>query len=228
MNAKNSTNSNKLGIIFDVDGVLIDSGELHFQAFVKMGQELGLPFTREMLVRTMGMHNNQIFPLWLQRTCSEHELKTFADKKEAFYRDIARTQLQAIPGVVTLIEKLVDHGFRLAVGSSGPVENVNLALETIGVRKHFHTVITGSDVREGKPNPEIFLKGAAGLNIDSKLCLVFEDAITGVQAARNAEMSVIAITTTAPRDLLTKADLIIDHFDEVTPIYCSNLIKGKI
>ena len=202
-------------VIFDMDGVLVDSNAGHFEAFKRVGDSLGVPFSREMLTRTFGMHNNQIFPLWLGGELSQENISELALQKESIYREIVGSTLTAIPGAVNLVAELHAVGIPLAVGSSGPRANVELAVNTLRLAPYFSALITGDDVVHGKPAPDVFLKAAAQLNMDPKNCLVIEDAPQGVEAALAAGMKVIAITTSKPREALRAAHLIIDSFAEL-------------
>lgn len=219
-------NLEKFGVIFDMDGVLVHSLEAHLRAFQKMGETLGKAFTRELLEQTSGMHNSQIFPLWLERSIDPIELKTMAEKKEALYRTMVPEHVRPLPGVVDLIRNLRTQGVKLAVGSSGPRKNVELILRTLEIAPEFTVVVTGDDIRCGKPDPEVFLKAGSGLGLHPSQCLVIEDAIQGVKAAKAAGMSVIAITSSTPRERLQEANLVIDSMTEIDAALIYDTIKG--
>lgn len=206
-------------VIFDMDGVLVDSNEAHFEAFKRLGRELGVDFTRELLLKTVGMHNVQIMPLWLGESLgaalTREKIDELGVRKEIMYREVAASKIKAIPGSVELLRAVREHGLKTAVGSSGPRENVALALKTLRIEDSFHALVTGSDISTGKPNPEVFLKAAAKLGIEPGHCLVIEDAPSGVQAAINAGMRVVAITTSRPAADLRDANLVIDRFADL-------------
>jgi beta-phosphoglucomutase len=204
-------------VVFDVDGVLVDSMDAHFEAFKKVGDFVGVPFTEDHLQQTFGMHNNQIFPLWLGHDLSEQRITELALKKEAMYREIASQYLQPIDGSADLVRKLHEAKFQLAVGSSGPRANVELAVKTLGLHPFFMTLVTGDDVRHGKPAPDIFLQAAEKIGANPKDCLVIEDAPQGVQAALAAGMKVIAVTTSKPKEALQAAHWIVNSLREITP-----------
>ena len=147
------------GVIFDMDGVLVDSNALHLQAFQALGAQLRVPFSEELLKRTVGMHNNQILPLWLGERAgplSAARIQTLAEEKEELYRAMAATQLQPIPGVLDFVARLEAAGVPLAVGSSGPRENVELALTRLGLKGRMKSVITGSDISHANPTRSLF------------------------------------------------------------------------
>lgn len=202
-------------VLFDVDGVLVDSLPAHFLAFQQLGEQLGVPFTREMLDRTLGQHNGRIFPMWLGNQVASERFGDLADQKEALYRSLAATELQAIEGAVELVKALHQAGLPLAVGSSGPRLNVELAIRVLGLAPYFDVVITGDDVTRGKPAPDIFLLAAQRLGVDPATCVVVEDAEQGVQAALAAGMRVIAVTTSLPAVRLQAATRVVDSLTQL-------------
>lgn len=200
----------KLGVIFDMDGVLVDSAEAHFQAWTRLSDEISVPFSRDEFEESFGMHNRQILHRWLaHRTLTGERIEAYSAKKEAYYRDVARGCLQPIPGAVALVQGLRQTGFRLAVGSSGPKENVDLALETLGVADAFQAFSTGDDVERGKPHPEVFLKAAERLGLHPGRCLVIEDAPQGIEAGLAAGTRVVAVCTSRPPEELRDAHLVV-------------------
>jgi len=203
-------------VIFDMDGVLVDSSQAHFQAWKWLGQQEGTPFSQELFEQTFGMHNQQILPLWLQRQLPDSEIDRLAMAKEARYRELAPALMKPIDGVVSLIQQLSRQGVPMAVGSSGPLPNILLILQSLGIENAFAALSTGEDVAHGKPDPEVFLVACRRLGLPPERCLVVEDAPQGVEAARRAGMSVLAITSSRPaQDLL--ADQVVDSFEGVTP-----------
>ncbi len=203
-------------IIFDVDGVLVDSNPAHFRAFHQLAAEQGWTVTDAQLRTTFGMHNQSIMPMLAGRPLSDTQWRALADHKEGLYRALARDHLAAIDGAVDLVRACHGAGLLLAVGSSGPRANVELALATLGIRALFGAVITGDDVRQGKPDPEIFLAAASTLGVDPGRCVVVEDAPQGVEAARAAGMRVVAVTTSRPRADLHRAHLVVDSLTHAT------------
>jgi HAD superfamily hydrolase (TIGR01509 family) len=199
-----------------MDGVLVDSSEAHFQAWHQLGEREGRPFTREMFCQTFGMHNQQILPMWTGTELESLEMERLADWKEATYRELAPRLMRPIPGVVALIRALQAEGVPLAVGSSGPLPNIRLILESLSLQDCFSALATGEDVRHGKPDPEVFLVAARRLNLEPARCVVVEDAPQGVEAARRAGMAVLAITSSRPaRDLA--ADQVVESFESLGP-----------
>jgi beta-phosphoglucomutase len=196
------------GIIFDMDGVLIDSAEAHFHAWRSLGEEIGTPHTREFFDSTFGMHNNQIFPLWLGSDLSQADSRRLAERKETLFLEVVSQHLVALPGARDFVEAAREAGYRRAVGSSGPRRNVETALELLGMRELFDHLVTGDDVTEGKPHPDVFLKAAAALGLPSSRAVVIEDAPQGVQAGLAAGCPVVALTTSRPAEDLEGAHLV--------------------
>lgn len=216
---------NRWGVIFDMDGVLVDSSRAHYEAWRRLGEQEGRPFTPELFLSTFGMHNGQILPLWLDGEADPAEMNRLAGWKEAKYRELAAHMMEPIAGVVELITKLRAADVPLAVGSSGPLANIELILRQLGVAEHFQALSTGDDVEHGKPDPEVFLVAARRLGLDPHRCLVIEDAPQGIEAARRAGMAVLAITSSRPSADLP-ADRVVDSFVGLTPRDLQELLPG--
>jgi beta-phosphoglucomutase len=196
------------GIIFDMDGVLIDSAEAHFHAWHSLGKEIGTPHTREFFNSTFGMHNNQIMPRWLGASLDPGDGQRLAERKEVIFREVVSQHLTALPGAQEFVAAAREAGYLCAVGSSGPRRNVETALDILGIRHLFHHLATGDDVTEGKPHPEVFLMAAAGLGLKPSRAVVIEDAPQGVEAGLAAGCPVVALTTSRPGEDLRGAHLI--------------------
>lgn len=202
--------------IFDMDGVLVDSSEAHFQAWHRLGLQEGKPFTRELFQLTFGMHNQQIVPMWMEQEVDQVELDRLADWKESTYRELVPALMRPIPGVIDLLEALHQEGVTMAVGSSGPLPNIQLVLKQLNIAHYFSALSTGEDVRHGKPDPEVFLVAARRLGRPPARCVVLEDAPQGVEAARRGGMAVLGITSSrAEEDLL--ADRVVASFEGLGP-----------
>ena len=145
------------GVIFDLDGVIVDSGPPHRESWQQLAREVHLPMSDEFFVQTFGQMNKDILAALFGRELPEVEWRRLGDRKEELYREIVRGNVPAMPGAAGLVEALHADGARLAVGSSGPIENIELCLAEMGIRRHFDIVITGNDVTCGKPDPQVFL-----------------------------------------------------------------------
>lgn len=215
-------------VIFDMDGVLIDSNDAHFKAFRRIAQDLGTAFSDAELQQTFGMHNLQIFPMLLRQPLPRAEVLALAERKEAYYREFARVALQPIPGALALVERLHQAGWKLAVGSSGPAANVHLAIEVLGIGAHLDAVVTGDDVEHGKPAPDVFLLCLQRLGMPASRCVVIEDAPQGVTAALAAGVPAVALTSSRPAALLRHAQLVVDHLDALDPALLAALVDAGI
>lgn len=214
------------GAIFDMDGVLVDSAEAHYEAWCLLGDEVGKEHPREFFEKTFGMHNREIIPIWLGPEVPRDEVERLSVLKEALYRKVAAETLKPLDGSVDLVRALGADGFLLAVGSSGPPENVQLVLEVLQLGDLFSALSTGADVREGKPDPEVFLKAAEKLGIPPAQCVVFEDAPQGVEAGLRAGSRVIAVSSTRAPEELSEADLVVSSLARLEPATVRDVLQG--
>lgn len=217
----------KSAVLFDVDGVLVDSFQAHFQSWLMLAQENGFSFTREDFTSTFGRTSRDIIAaLWPVDDLDREQIRVLDDRKEALFRGLIADDFPAMDGSVELIDALLEAGFLLAVGSSGPPENVNLVLERLGRAKAFAAVVTGMEVKRGKPDPQVYLLGAERLNIEPARCAVVEDAPAGIAAARAAKMAGIGLASTGRTvQELGEADLVVRSLGELTPQVIGALIE---
>lgn len=206
------------GAIFDMDGVLIDSYDAHFTSWQQTMAEAGLEFTRAMFQATFGMTNAGIFA----ECFPDLPLETagpLGEAKEEAFRQIIREAFPEMAGAGDLLAALDRAGARLAIGSSGPPENVQALLDGMAAARLFSATVHGRDVTRGKPDPEVFCKAAAKLDLPPGRCVVVEDAPAGVRAGKAAGSAVVALTGTVDRTALDAAgaDLIVDSLTELTP-----------
>jgi beta-phosphoglucomutase family hydrolase len=191
-------------VIFDFDGVVIDSHEAHERSWFALADELGRPFTEEIFVSTFGQRNESILPLlgWAEEG-DRGRIQQLGDRKESLYREILRKEgIAPLPGVIALLEDLRVQGIPCAIGTSTPRANVACVLEITGLAGFFHEVAAAEDVTRGKPDPEVFLKAAEKLGAQPSACVVIEDAQVGIRAAKTAGMKALAVTTTHPAESL--------------------------
>ena len=202
-------------VIWDLDGVIIDSAEEHRRSWHRLAQEEGLPFTDAQFWATFGRRNDAIIPL-LWGPMSPERVRELSDRKEAYFRELIRETAAPLPGAIELLTALRDAGYPQALASSTPIENIKLISEALGLRRYLSALVSGETVPRGKPAPDIFLKAAAELGMEPEKCLVIEDAVAGVEAAHAAGMRCIAVA--GERDLpgLRAAELMVKDLTEVT------------
>jgi beta-phosphoglucomutase len=205
--------------IWDVDGTLVDTAELHFAAWKAVAAERGRPFSRADFARTFGRRNPEIIGV-LFAGVGDAESVELADRKEELYREAARAGVGLLPGVARLLEGLDRAGFRQAVGSSAPRANLDLILRLTGVERFFPVVVSGEDTQRGKPDPQVFLLAAERLGVPPARCVVLEDAVAGVEAAKAGGMKCVAVRFVGhhPAEALRRAgaDLVADSLDAVS------------
>jgi len=201
-------------VIWDLDGVIIDSAEEHRQAWQRLAQEEGIQLSDADFWATFGKRNDDIIPvIWgpqpLQR------VQALANRKEAYFRELIRKTGAALPGSIELLRGLHKAGFLQALASSAPIENIQLISEVLGLRQYFTALVSGETVAHGKPAPDIFLKAAKELGTSPGQCLVIEDAVAGVQAAHAAGMRCIAVAGNRDLPGLREAELMVKSLTEV-------------
>lgn len=207
--------------IFDVDGVLVDSYRAHFESWRALARELGFELAEAAFARTFGRTSREIIRLFRPGgELDEAELRRLDDRKEALYRELVAERFPAMDGARELVDSLAKEGIRVALGSSGPPENVELALDRLGIRPAVSAVVTGRDVARGKPDPEVFLLAAERLGVPPPRCAVVEDARAGIEAAKAAGMVAVALVSTgrALRDFEgSGADLVVASLRDLSP-----------
>ncbi len=203
-------------VIWDMDGVLADTAPFHLSAWQKVFQKRGVKFTEEDFRHSFGQRNDTIIRKTLGEEISQEKIDAISKEKEASFRRRIRRNLKPLPGVIKLITSLEEQGFKLALASSAPVENIQLLSAGLGIENCFQAIISDKDVTEGKPSPQGFLLAAQRLGVEPKNCIVIEDSVAGVAAAKRADMHCLAITNTHPRPSLREADLIVDTLEGVS------------
>jgi len=214
----------KLAVIFDMDGVIVDNAAFHFEAWAGFCSKKGLPFDREEFNNWFGSTNREILGKLLGRKVTKSEALKLGEEKELIYRQMFEPVLSPVHGLTHFLHELKKTGFRLAVATSAPKENVDFVLDNSHTRKYFDTVVDASGIRKGKPSPEIYLKAARKLRVRPQNCLVFEDAFYGIEAARSAGMKVIGVGTTHRMESLKGTELNIRDFTEVNAAAAAEIL----
>lgn len=211
-------------VIFDLDGVIINSEPIHKLAFKHVCQKHGVNFTDDdyknfCLGKTDQEGFREIIKKYNTKDISTKDLQTEKNKK---YLDLIADDIKPIAGVIKLIKKLANN-FRLALTSSSSQQEIEVPLNKLGVRNYFEVIVSAQDVSKGKPDPQPYLSTAQKLNEVPQNCLVIEDTESGILSAKSAGMKCIAITTTQLKSELGYADLVIDDFSEINESIISNL-----
>ncbi len=206
------------GLLFDMDGVLVDNLDVHKRAFRLFFSRYGVDKSIEELSRMFGKGNDDIMRELMPAEVVERVgLRELGYEKEAIYREIYATTIAPTRGLTEFLSECRRRGLKCAVGSSGCMANVDFVLDGCGIRDSFEAVVAGDRVRRCKPDPEIYLTAAAALGLAPAECIVFEDAEAGIVAGKRAGMKVVALSTTFPADFLRdpSADLIVADFTQV-------------
>ncbi len=206
---------------------MVDSSAAHKESWEALAREEGLPLAEDHFAKSFGRTNKVIIPEVYCWTKEPAEIVRIGERKEYLYREIISqwsAERLALPGALELLHALKAAGIPTAVGSSTAKENITLVLGKLGVAECFSAMITAENVSRGKPDPEVFLKGAAALGIAPEDCVVFEDAVYGIEAAKAGGMKAVAVLTSHPRQsFVGKADLIVDSLSEITPASLATL-----
>ena len=199
-----------LALIFDMDGVIVDSNPLHRAAWTEFNRRHGLETTDTMIERMYGRRNDQIVRDYFGDGLAEDEVAAYGAAKEEIYREMLGSRIaeSLVPGLRAFLD--LYRGAPLAVATNAEKENVDFVLERAGLRCYFQVVVDGHQVSQPKPDPEIYLRAASLLEIRPSDCIVLEDSHTGVAAAQAAGMRVIGIGTTYVN--LPGTDIMADNF----------------
>lgn len=213
------------GVIFDLDGVLIDTGRYHRQAWSDLADYAGVEFDAELFKRTFGMQNSQVIPLLLGRASSEVEICELSLWKESRFRELIAGDLTFSRGVERLIKSLRQEGFKIAIGTSAPRANLDFILDNLRAREYFDALVAEEDVAHSKPAPDTFVLAAEKSGLPTSRCIVIEDAVVGIEAAHAGAMKVIAVASTHPKLSLHKAELIVDSLEQVDISMIKSMLK---
>lgn len=193
------------GVIFDMDGVLVDNRDVHFEAFDRFSRRHGVQMRRERLIEFFGRGNDEILrAIWPEEALKGKNISELGTEKEAIYRDLFRERIKPVKGLIDFLKELRARDFKMAVGSSGPTENVDFVVDTLGIRGYFDAIVNGDMVTRRKPDPEIYTLAIKKLGLTPEECLVIEDAPPGIEAAHGAKTKVAVLLTTFPKERFDK------------------------
>lgn len=196
------------GIIFDMDGTMVDNMMVHHRAWQRKLSSMGLDMSLEEVKEKIHGVNEEILERLFGDRFTTAERKQIAWEKEAEYRKIFQSALKLVDGLPSLLEQLNRMNFPFGIGTAAPAENADFVLDELDIRSYFKAVVHAGHVSNGKPHPEVFEKAAAGIGIAPEHCLVFEDSPTGIHTAQNAGCLAIAVLTTHAQEEF-------EHFENV-------------
>ena len=208
--------SSKKAVIWDMDGIIVDSARHHLKGWQMVFRKRGANYTEEDFRHNTGKRSDTIIKNVLGEKIPQNEIMKIIQEKDETFRQLMGQNIRPFPGVLKLIASLKEHKFKIAIASSAPMENIQLITQSLKIHNHFDAIVSGWEVTRGKPDPQTFLLAAEKLGVEAERCIVIEDAISGVTASRRAGMPCIAVTNTTPREELREADLIIDTLEEIT------------
>ena len=204
--------TNIAAVLWDMDGVLVDTGQLHYETWKLVLETQGIPFDMETFNKIFGRNNASSLELLLGHPPSAELLGLVDTVKEETFRQLAPGRVSLLPGVVSWLEAFQSRELPQAVASSAPMENIDLMVDVLGIRAYFAHLVSGHAM-PGKPDPAVFLEAARRVGVLPEHCLVIEDSPPGVSAARRAGMVCLAVETTHEAGELGQAHLIITSLE---------------
>jgi beta-phosphoglucomutase len=204
-----------IGLIFDMDGVIVHNNEYHYLAWQKLAKKYNVKITRKYYREKMnGRTLMELMEIIFDGELDKSQALSVGLEKEAIYRELYAEHREATKGLIPFLELAKSKNIPMVVGTSAPKENVVFTLDGLDLRKYFVGVVDDSMVTKGKPEPEVYLKCAEMIKREPQRCIVFEDALSGIKAGQRAGAKVIALATSHEREELS-ADLIIDDFSQL-------------
>ena len=207
-------------VIFDMDGVLVDSNPFHIQKWKEFLHERGIPYNAEDLpTQILGVRNDTAFRHFLGPQLRKDEVKELSEDLEARFRAAFRSHARPLPGLMALMDECHAEAIPMGVASSAMAKNVDFVVDTLKLRPYFTSIVTGDDVSRPKPDPEIYLKTAEKLRLAPAKCVAFEDSFVGIESAKGSGMKCVAIASAFPAEELrrqTQADLVENSFEELS------------
>lgn len=203
-------------VIFDVDGTMLDNNQYHKQAWQQFLKQQGREITdEEFNEKISGRTNMDAVQHIYGKRMSEEEAAKYYLEKEEIYRKLYRPHIKEIAGLKVFLNDLKQQDIAMAIATSGIQVNIDFMFEHLPVKEYFTEIIMAKDINKGKPDPEIFTTTAKALSVAAKDCVVFEDSLAGVKAAKAAGMKVVALTTTHSKDELKQADWVVDDYKQI-------------
>lgn len=200
--------------IFDLDGVIVDTVPLHFKAWKRIFSEYGIEFTFDDYKKKVDGIPRIDGAKAILKDLDEEKLRQVCERKQRYFlENVSKDKIKTYNSTVNLIKELKACGIKVAVISSS--RNLKMILRKVKLDKIMDAIISGDDIKKGKPDPEVFLTAADGLGIEPNECIVFEDAVLGVEAAKRARMVCVGIDRYNNPSRLAKADIVVSDLAEV-------------
>ena len=216
-------------ILFDVDGTIVDNMDAHLQAWVEYLGTLGINDRNDVIYKIVsGKTTREVIEYYFGKNLTEVQMRDHYRQKEALYKALYFPEMSGIAGVVDLFKQANELNVPMAVASAGGIDNVEFILNNLNLRQYFQEVVSARDVKRGKPDPEIFLLAAKRLGVDPSACLVFEDSKAGLEAATNAGMKAVAITTAMPASELEQYPAVIKIVDNYVGLDLEPLLEQAV
>jgi HAD superfamily hydrolase (TIGR01509 family) len=210
-------------VLWDMDGTLVNSEELHWISGRNTMAKEGSFITREQFLSTFGQRNDSIIPSWLGFTATSERIERIARIKEKLYRHLLRRGgIAPEPGVATWLHRLLKYGWRQAIASAAPRANIDAVLEALSGNHIFKCIVSAEDVHWGKPDPEVYLLAASRVGVPAERCVVVEDASAGIEGARRAGMRSVGVSHKG-KDL--HADVVVESLEQLEPDAFERLLR---
>jgi len=217
----------EFALIFDLDGVIADTGNLHEKAWFSYCKKNNIHITSRLFRQQLfGRSNKEIFKILLNREIAEDELTVLMYEKETLYRNLAKDKLYPTPGLINFLTQAAKAGIAMCIASSAPLINVSFTLLETGTARYFTSFTSGEEVINSKPNPDIFLLAAKKIGYPANKCLVFEDSFAGIEAAEKAGMTLIMLATTHSQEELPNDRICIPDFNKLSLDMIEGLFEG--
>jgi beta-phosphoglucomutase family hydrolase len=213
--------------VFDMDGTIVDNMGFHTQSWIEFFRRRGKTLDADQFFRdTAGRQGKEIIRSYLGADLPDDEVAALNLEKEAIYRDMYGPHRKTLDGFEAFLTKAQERGVALAVATSGPPGNIAFVLDGLDLRRHFDAVIGAADVERGKPHPDVFLKAAERVHVSPGDCIVFEDAPLGVEAARNAGMPTVVLSTTLDAAAFANFDNVLRIAPDFTDLSVDDLLAA--
>lgn len=204
-------------LLFDMDGVIVDNHYYHLKAWMEFSKRRGFhldeaEYKKHINGRTIAATMGHFFP----DVKDPYKIMAMGNEKEEIYRGLYRAHQKPLKGLVGFLEAVIGAGISVGVGSSAPPANITFTLDGLGLRKYFKAIVNGSEVKKGKPDPEVYLKLAEKLGAKASDCIVLEDALAGIEAGKSAGAKVIGLATTHPAHEISHSDLVVNDFSSLS------------